>query len=106
MDLIYSRYSSPLELIRLYIEQERFGELVMEILNLDCQRKKRELEDKEDEKLWFAYLLSVHEESFEDWKKGLFQTARTVAGKAGDMNMTEDDISNIISSTFQDIGRD
>lgn len=105
MDLIYSRYSSPLELIRLYIEQERFGELVTEILNLDYQRKKRELEDKEDGKLWFAYLLGSHEESFNDGKGGLFQTAGKT-GKVNDMNMTEDDISNIIASTFQDIGRD
>ena len=46
----------------------------------------------------------MHEESFDDWKRGLLQKNGQV-GKASDMDMTEDDINNIIASTFQDIRR-
>lgn len=104
MDLLYSRYANPMELMNYYINENRFGEFVSNILDAEYKRKREERERDEDWKLWFAYLLGMHEESFEEWKNGLFRKS----GKAeavSDMNMTEDDISNIIASTFQDIGR-
>lgn len=104
MDYLYSRYANPMELMNHYINENRFGEFVSNILDSENKRKREELKREEDWKLWFAYLLGMHEESFEEWKKGLFQPTGKM-GKVGDINMTADDISNIITSTFQDIGR-
>lgn len=105
MDLLYSRYANPMELMNHYINENRFGEFVSNILDVEYKRKREERERDEDWKLWFAYLLGMHEESFKDWKREIFQTAEKAAGRVSDMNMTEDDISNIIESTFQDRGR-
>lgn len=69
MDLLYSRYSSPLELMRLYINQERFGEFVHGILKMDQQRKQEEVEKENEQRLWEVYLRSITDKSFNDWKK-------------------------------------
>jgi len=85
-----------------YINEGQFGEFVSNILEMEYKRKREERERDEDWKLWFAYLLGMHEESFEKWKNGLLSSDKQT-NTGGDMNMTEDDISNIIASTFQDI---
>lgn len=93
-----------MELMNHYINESRFGEFVSNILDAEYKRKREGLKRDEDWKLWFAYLLGMHEESFDDWKSGLLMKSGQ-AGKVSDMDMTEDDISNIIASTFQDRGR-
>lgn len=68
------------KLIRLYIDQGRFGEFVSEIIRLDYERKKEEAEEKNDNRLWQMYLnnsMTMQEPmSFEDWKVGVTQNAR------------------------------
>lgn len=71
MDLLHSKYASPMEFMRLYIEQGRFGEFVAEIIEIEYKRKQEEREKEEDNKLWTAYLMSMSKESFHDWKGGL-----------------------------------
>ena len=73
MDLLFSRYASPLDFMKLYINQGRFGEFVEEIINLENKRKKEKQEKEEDDKLWQAYIRSMSEKSFIEWKKGLKQ---------------------------------
>ena len=69
MDLLYSRYSNPLEFMRLYIEQGRFGEFVTEILKMDQKRKTEAAKKEDEQKLWEIYLHSMADKSFNDWKK-------------------------------------
>lgn len=73
MDLLYSRYSNPMELVRIYIENGRFGEFVSEIINMEKKRRNEEAEKENDSKLWLAYVLSASDIHFNDWKKGLYQ---------------------------------
>ena len=73
MDLLFSRYASPLDFMKLYIEQGRFGEFVEGIVSLENKRKKEEKEKEDDDKLWQAYIRSMSEKSFIDWKKELRQ---------------------------------
>ena len=74
MDLLFSRYASPMEFMRIYIENGRFGEFVAEVLAMDKKRKDEEAEKENDNKLWTAYLLSgTKEQTFNEWKTGLTQ---------------------------------
>ncbi len=69
MDLLYSRYSNPLEFMRLYIDQGRFGEFVEEILEMEQKRKQEKAAKEDEQKLWEMYLHSMSDKSYIDWKK-------------------------------------
>ncbi len=71
MDLLYARYSNPMELMGIYINSGQFGEFVSEIIALDNKRKREEARKEEDNKLWTAYLFSMSDKSFYEWKKEL-----------------------------------
>lgn len=78
MDLLFSRYASPMEFMKLYINQGRFGEFVEEILAMDKKRKDEEAEKDNDNKLWTAYLLGgAKDMTFNEWKSGLTQKQET-----------------------------
>lgn len=78
MDLMYSRYSNPEELMHIYINQGRFGELVSEIVKMENERKRREAEKEDDNKLWLVYLMSASDKSFSEWKKELVEESKPV----------------------------
>lgn len=71
MDLLYSRYASPVEFMKTYIDNGRFGEFVFGILEMDKKRKEEAAQKDENDKLWLAYLHSMTDKSFHDWKEGL-----------------------------------
>ena len=73
MDLLYSRYASPAEFMNLYIEQDRFGEFVSNIISLENKRKREEAEAENDRMLWEAYVHSGSDKSFADYKAALLQ---------------------------------
>ncbi len=78
MDLLYSRYASPVEFMNTYINQGRFGEFVAGILEMDAKRKKEAAQKENDDKLWLAYIHAMTEQSFHDWKKELLQKKEPV----------------------------
>lgn len=90
MDLLYSRYASPLEFMKAYIEQGRFGEFVNEILEMDYKRKKQEAEKEEDSKLWLAYVHTKSDLCFNDWKESLKQKQQPE-----DYSMTNDQVAEV-----------
>lgn len=103
MDLLYSRYASPMDLMKLYLEQGRFGEFVSNIIELDNKRKKAEAEKENDNKLWSMFIHSYVPEdiTFEAWKEeALKQTANQGKAHTKDEDMTEQDIQNIIDKLF------
>ena len=67
-----------------YIEQGRFGEFVANILEMDMKRKKETVQKDEDNKLWLAYIHSMTDQSFQDWKKGLMQNQEPVSYSMSD----------------------
>lgn len=69
MDLLYSKYSNPLELMRLYIEQGQFGEWVSSFLEMHYKQKEEEAKKEEERKAWELYIHSFSDKSFVDWKK-------------------------------------
>ena len=101
MDLLYSRYASPMDLVTLYLEQGRFGEFVENIIELENERKKAETEKEEEHKLWSMYIHSMSDKSFIDWKNELLkQPEEQGKARTRDEDMTEQDIQNIMDKFF------
>lgn len=97
MDLLYHRYSNPLELMHQYINTGRFGEFVTEILSMDAKRKQEEAEKEEDNKLWLAYILSMSDKPFNEWKKGLKQQQHQKKEPVS-LSMTDKQVENVKSN--------
>lgn len=102
MDLLYSRYSNPMEFMRLYIDQGRFGEFVTEIITQENKRRKEQAEKEDDERLWTAYVHSYSDKSFIEWKSELLRPVRQTKSGTGkrDEDMTKDDIDKLLNRLF------
>lgn len=104
--MLYSRYSNPLEFMRLYIDQGRFGEWVTEIIAAENQRRKEQAEKEDEEKLWNMYVHSYPETSFNDWKAEALgpvrpeRAERPQKREKRDDDMTKDDINRLLSRLF------
>lgn len=66
---MYSKYTSPMDFMHLYIEQGRFGEFVTEILELERKRKEEVAQKEDEQKMWELYIHSMPDKSFIEWKK-------------------------------------
>lgn len=95
MDLLYSRYSNPMDLMEHYMNQGRFGEFVTNIIELEHERKKEEAKKLEEQKLWSLYMNSAFEGSFSEWKKQVLKPAKK--GHTRDEDMTQDDALGIVN---------
>lgn len=85
-----------------YIKRGRFEEFVTNIVKQENKRLKEQAEKEEEQKLWSMYIHSMSDKSFIDWKKEVLSgsgnpNTNTVSK---DMNMTDDDIKNIIDGLF------
>lgn len=56
-----------------YIDQGRFGEFVSFIIEEDNKRRKEAAQKEEEDKLWLAYIHSMTDQSFHDWKSRLME---------------------------------
>lgn len=92
MDLLYSRYSNPMELMSIYIEQGRFGEFVRNIIDMDRKRKQEASEKADDDRLWAAYIRSMSSKSFPDWKKEIAHQANQ---KPVSLSMTDAQVADV-----------
>lgn len=105
MDLLYSRYASPMELMNIYIRQGRFGEFVEEIVALENKRRKEAAENEENRKLWEMFLHSEarHEMSFNEWKERILSSVpetKKTGRKGTDADMSDADIEKLINRLF------
>lgn len=103
MDLLYSRYSNPMEFMRLYIDQGRFGEWVGEIIAAENKRRKEQAEKEDEEKLWNMYVHSYSDLSFMEWKAEVLRPVepeRPARPRKRDDDMTKADIDNLLKRLF------
>lgn len=91
MDLLYSRYSNPIELMSIYINNGQFGEFVENIIAMENKRRKEAFEKEEENKLWQAYIHRYSDKNFADWKKGLVEN-----NKPQDLSMDDAQVSKTI----------
>lgn len=71
MDLLFSKYASPFEFMRPYIDNGRFGEFVNEILKAENTRRKEQAEKEADKSLWEFWLHNVTDMTFQEFKDSL-----------------------------------
>jgi hypothetical protein len=102
MDLLFSRYASPFEFMRPYIEQGRFGEFVTEIIKAENKRRKEQAEKEDEEMLWSAYIHSYSEKSFVDWKSEVLKPVSSSSTGKKDDDMTKADIDNLMKRLFKE----
>ena len=62
--------------MRTYIKRGRFGEFVYQVIDQENQRRKEEAEKEDDNRLWIAYVHSMADKTFTEWKNGLQQQQR------------------------------
>lgn len=101
MDMMYHRYSCPMDLIYSYINRGRFGEFVSEFLKSEHDRQKTEMGKDEDLKLWIMYCHSFSEDSFLDWKKKVLRIGNNGQSQGTDADLTEKDIKAICDDLFE-----
>ena len=100
--MLYSRYSNPMDLLKRYINQRRFGAFVADFLKAEYERRKQEAEKEDEMKMWIAYVHSYSDKSYNEWKKQIFQTGSTTSGGKSDADLDDEGIHSIINSLFAD----
>lgn len=99
MDLLYSKYASPIEFMNLYINNGQFGEFVENIISKENKRRQEEAEKDNEQKLWTLYVHSMTDKSFNDWKAQVLQSSGNASiGK--DADLTDSDIDKIMKKLF------
>lgn len=99
MDLLYNRYSNPMELVYRYIKQGRFSKFVHDFMDAEIKRRKETAEKDQEFMLWIAYVHSCAEESYSDWKKKVLKPVHT-NGRGADANMSVADARAIVEELF------
>lgn len=102
--MLYRAYSNPMDLVKRYINQGRFGTFVQGFLEMEAERRRKESKKEDDLRMWTAYLHSyiMPKESFDEWKKQIIQSNSSTTAKAGksDANLNDDGIMAIINAQF------
>ena len=100
--MLYSRYSNPLELMRLYIEQGQFGEFVENIVELENKRIIEEAEKENEDRLWQMYIHSYSDKSFNVWKdevmNGQPQQQEPSQNNSNSLSMTDEQVQNQLNN--------
>ena len=81
MDLVFKRYSSPFLLLDNLIENGRFLEFIMELLDMH-----------EEEQIYELWLHKCFDKSYEEFKKGL---------KKQETDVDDERIGSIINDSFE-----
>lgn len=102
MDMLYARYSNPMDLMNSYIRRGRFGAFVQNFMEQERERQKAEEEKDNDWRLWIMYIHSDIKEvkSFNDWKADLLGGAKPAGRTGGDHDLDDKSITAIINKLF------
>ena len=100
MDMLYSRYSNPMDLMNSYIRRGRFGAFVQNFMDQERERQKAEAEKDDEWRLWIAYVHSHSDQSFNDWKADLLGGAKRTGRTGGDHDLDDKSITAIIDRLF------
>lgn len=71
MNMLYEKYAAPTTLMQIYIEQSRFGEFIYNFLRIEQEKRRMKAEQEDDRRLWIAYVHSMSDKNFHDWKEDL-----------------------------------
>jgi len=100
MDMLYRAYSNPMDLMRMYINQGRFGTFVSGFLGEEHKRREEEAKKDNDWKLWVAYVHSYSDKSFEDWKNSITKSANSKSRRGRDDELTTESAIAIVDKVL------
>jgi hypothetical protein len=104
MDMLYSRYACPMDLMNGYINRGQFGKFVSSFLESEYERRKEEVDKDDDMKLWIMYVhLCMHgemSESYGDWKGRILKTNTNGKKTNSDNELTDEGINAILTDLF------
>lgn len=104
MDMLYAKYSCPMDLVSMYINRGRFGEFVDEFLTLEVERRKAEADRQQHRDLWEMFVHSTFTGTFEEFKERVMKPVSTTTGGTtranSDTDLTEKGAEAIISTFF------
>lgn len=104
MDMLYAKYSCPMDLVNTYINRGRFGEFVDEFLTLEYERRKSEADKQQHRDLWEMYVHSEFTGTFDEFKERVLKPVSTTKGgttrENSDSDLTEQGADAIISGLF------
>ena len=104
MDMLYAKYSCPMDLMNTYINRGRFGEFVDEFLTLEYERRKAEADRQQHNDLWAMYVHSEFKGTFDEFKERVLKPVSTTKGGTtranSDTDLDEHGMNDIISSLF------
>ena len=100
MDMLYARYSSPMDLMSRYINQRRFGDFVRHFIQAENDRRKAENDKDEEWMMWTAFLHSHSDKSYIDWKSEILGGGKPQKRTGGDADLDDAGIKNIIDHLF------
>ena len=101
MDMLYARYSCPMDLMSVYIRQGRFGDFVTHFIQADHERRKAEADKDEEWMMWTAYVHSHSDKSFNKWKEDVLGSSEPERKAGGDADLDDNGIQAIIKKTFK-----
>lgn len=96
--MLYSRYANPSELMRLYIEQGRFGELVNDIIVSENKRRSDASKEMEEKTLWEYWLHRVYEMSYQDYRNTLNNINSTDVAPSVDLEKAVAESAQILNN--------
>ena len=79
-----------MEFMNIYIDQGQLSEFVTRILLTDRKNKEETAQKEDDDRLWLAYIHSMTDMSFHDWKDELRKKKEPVV-----MGMTDKQVEAI-----------
>lgn len=97
MDLLYSKYSSPMDLVDRYIKQGRFDTFVHGFLNARHEQERKEAERNNEWMLWVAYIHSYSDKTYGEWKKDFMGASKATK----DSELTDKGIKKILNKLFK-----
>lgn len=104
MDMLYAKYSCPMDLMTRYINRGRFGEFVDEFLTLEYERRKAEADRQQHRNLWEMFVHSEFTGTFDEFKERVLKPVSTTKGgttrASSDTDLDEQGADAIISSLF------
>lgn len=102
MDLLYARYSNPLNLLSIYANQGRLGAFVHGFLKEESARRSEEAEKTKEMKLWIAYIHSFSKESYGEWKEQIERQSggKNTPVKGSDQTLDDAGIQSIMNDLF------
>lgn len=89
-----------MDLVKMYINQRRFGAFVQRFMEAEYERRKQEAEKENDLKLWIAFVHSYCGKTYDEWKKQTFQPGSTTPTGKSDADLNDDGIQAIFDDLF------